>query len=304
MSSLETLLGTLESVQNVRLTNAKEYYGEQHQALPLILVETELCHAVIAIQGAHVIEFTPKQQSPLLWVSPKVEYKSGKAIRGGVPICFPWFGENQLDKTQPSHGFVRNRDWQLTNASAQANGEVELTLSFSSDETTYSLFPYHFKAVYKISLGRTLKLALTVNNESDKTMPVSFALHSYHPVKDLATTQVEGLHWTSFLDNTQSYQAHIQQGPVEFNGEVDRIYLNVPTEQIIRTEPAIKLASTSCKSAVVWNPGFDKADSMGDLGGENYQEFVCVERGNAFSDSWYLAANEAKTAELEISHCI
>lgn len=304
MSSLETLLDTLESVQNVSLSTAKAYYGEQHQALPLVVVETELCHAVIAIQGAHVIEFTPKHQSPLLWVSPKVEYKSGKAIRGGVPICFPWFGENQLDKSQPSHGFVRNRDWQLSEASAQTNGEIELRLSFSSDETTYALFPYHFKAEYKITLGRQLKLALTVNNESEKTMPVSFALHSYHPVKDLAQTQIEGLNWTSFLDNTQSYQAHIQQGPVAFNGEVDRIYLNVPNEQVIKTEPAIKLSSQTCNSAVVWNPGFDKADSMGDLGGENYQQFVCVERGNAFSDSWYLAANEVKTAELEISQTI
>ncbi|MCU4676313.1 D-hexose-6-phosphate mutarotase [Catenovulum sp. 2E275] len=302
MSATENLISLAKSVNGVSVSTADVYFGAEHQALPLIMVETELCKAVIAVQGAHVIEFTPVDEAPLLWVSPKAEYKQGKPIRGGVPVCFPWFGENQLDKSKPSHGFVRNFDWQVSNIQTLADQSVELTFAFTSTDETLKLYPYHFTAQYTVTVGKTLKLALQVNNTGDQTMPVSFALHSYHPVQELSTTYVDGLHWTSFLDNTKKYQAHIQQGPVYFDGEVDRIYLNVQEEQIIQTEPAIKLASRECKSAVVWNPGYNKAASIGDLGGENYQAFICVERGNAFSDSWYLAPNEQRSAELEISH--
>ncbi len=302
MSLLENLAQQLKSVNAASITTASEYYGEQHSALPLIVIESELCKAVISLQGAHVIEFIPANQAPLLWVSPKVQYQQGKAIRGGVPVCFPWFGENQLDKAKPKHGFVRDMDWNLTESKINADKSIELTFAFESNDETFKLYPYQFVAEYKVILGTSLKLGLQVKNTGQQTMPVSFALHSYHPVKDLSTTYVDGLHWTSFLDNTQAYQAHIQQGPVNFDGEVDRIYLNVQEEQVIQTEPAIKLSSRECKSAVVWNPGFEKAASIGDLGGEHYQEFVCVERGNAFSDSWYLAPNELKAAELEIAH--
>ncbi|KMT66689.1 D-hexose-6-phosphate mutarotase [Catenovulum maritimum] len=293
----------IADIKQIKLTDSQTYYGQEHEALPILVIKSDLCHAVIALQGAHVIEFQATGKAPLLWNSPKSQYKSGKAIRGGVPICFPWFGENQFDKSQASHGFVRSQLWDLVSAQVNQAGEVEIVFSFASSDDTLAVYPYQFNAEYKVTLGKSLSLDLVVANLSDQVMPVSFALHSYHPVSDLSTTSVEGLDWTTYLDNLQNYQAKIQQGPVVFDGEVDRIYLNVANSQIIKTSDSIKLSSDDCNSAIVWNPAFAKADGMADLGGENYTQFICVERGNAFANSWYLTPNQTRSANLVISNC-
>ncbi|MER2492057.1 D-hexose-6-phosphate mutarotase [Catenovulum sediminis] len=291
----------IKPFSQVELTDANTLFGEKHEALPLIKIETEVCRAIIAIQGAHLIEFEVKGKAPLLWVSPKVAYKQNKAIRGGVPICFPWFGENQFDKSKPSHGFVRASNWQLKEVQA-SDQSAKLKFAFSSNEQTKALYPYDFDAEYTISLSDKVELELSCKNLSSEIMPVSFALHSYHPIEDLATVSVTGLHNTTFLDNTMNYQAHIQQGPVTFPSEIDRIYLNVASEQVIQTATPIALRSDSCNSAIVWNPGPAKAASMNDLGEENYTRFVCVERGNAFANSWYLQPAESKSAKLDICY--
>ncbi|EWH12156.1 aldose 1-epimerase family protein [Catenovulum agarivorans DS-2] len=297
-----TIESKIQNINAVHLSDTKSYYGDKHDALPLLVIDSALCKATICLQGAHLIEFSAKGRAPLLWVSPKVAYKQGKAIRGGVPICFPWFGENQLDKSQPSHGFVRNRSWHLERAQQFTDGRIALTFSTQSDADTLGLFPFAFATEFQVILGQKIELKLATQNHSDQVMPISFALHSYHPVSALAEAKVQGLDLTTYLDNTCQYQAHIQQGDVVFNGEVDRIYLNVASEQIIQTQTPIALKSDSCRSAIVWNPAAEKAASMGDLGEENYPSFVCVERGNAFSDSWYLAPGEIKQAELVIDY--
>lgn len=291
----------VKSSQYVQLTDARTLYGDAHEAQPLLLVENAVCRAVIAIQGAHLVEYSARAKAPLLWLSPKAVFKSGKAIRGGVPVCFPWFGENQLAEGMPSHGFVRAQDWQLTEI-VEENNSVSLAFSFSSNEQTLKLYPYEFNAEYRITLANDIRLSLSTVNKSDDIMPVSFALHSYHPIHDLANVEIEGLHYTTYLDNTQSYQARIQQGPIKFNGELDRIYLNVGEQQTIVSKPSIVLKSEQCKSAIVWNPGPHKASKMTDLGEENYTQFVCLERGNAFSDSWYLQPGEQRSADLTIGY--
>lgn len=301
---IEHINTQIQSIPQVTLTDTQCYYGKQHDALPILLVKSDLCEAVIALQGAHIIEFKALNQAPLLWNSPKSQYKKAKAIRGGVPICFPWFGENQFDKTQSSHGFVRNQFWHLKAVELLSDGVIEIVFSFSSSTETLSQYPYSFTVEYKVRFSTQLEITLTTTNLSKKVMPVSFALHSYHPVSDIKNTTVTGLDWTTYLDNLQHYQAKIQQGDVTFSGEVDRIYLNVAKTQTIQTEHPINLTSQTCQSAIVWNPAFDKADSMSDLGGENYTQFVCVERGIAFANSWYLAPNETKTAELTISNAL
>lgn len=297
-----TIENKIQAIAAVKLSDTQSYFGEGHQALPLLVIDSPLCYATICLQGAHLIEFSAKGKAPLLWASPKAEYKTGKAIRGGVPICFPWFGENQLDKSKPGHGFVRNKIWQLDCAKELSDGRTSLTFSIESDIDSLGLFPYEFSAQFQVILGNEIELKLATQNRSEKVMPISFALHSYHPVSELSEVIVEGLHFATYLDNTSQYQAHIQQGDVIFDGEVDRLYLNVGNEQIIRTETSISLRSDTCKSAIVWNPAVKKAAATADLGEENYPNFVCVERGNAFSDSWYLMPGEIKQASLVIDY--
>ncbi|WP_017446361.1 D-hexose-6-phosphate mutarotase [Gayadomonas joobiniege] len=285
----------------ISVTDAKSLYGETQDALPLLKINHELFDAVIAIQGAHLVEFSAKGKDPLLWLSPQAIFKQGKAIRGGIPVCFPWFGDNQLSENTPSHGFVRNRDWQLADIDVTAE-QVSITFKFTSNEETQTLYPYSFEAEYKIQLNHQIELALTAINLSDTLMPVSFALHSYHPVADIETVYIDGLHYTTYLDNTAQLAAKIQQGPVHFSGELDRIYLNVAEQQRIQSKTPIVLRSKNCHSAIVWNPGPEKAAQLIDLGEQNYPSFVCVERGNAFSDSWYLAPKEKRQAELLIGY--
>ena len=294
-----------------RLLSSAVYPNCRHidGGLPLYVIDNPLGRMVICEQGAQVLSFIPAGKKDLLWLSPLAEFSPGKAVRGGIPVCLPWFGVNQRDKQKPSHGFARNVNWQLANIADADDPQqgactrIEFVLE-QFKEQPHALFPYTFNARLIFLMGDSLSVHLQLSNTGTEPMPLTWALHSYHPVASLASTRVSGLDGCEYLDNTSALARKVQSGDVVFDGELDRAYINAgDVQNIISALPdkvSIKIEASGCASAVVWNPGLKKATELKDVGADNFQQFVCVERGNVFDNEVMLQADETHTASLQI----
>jgi len=294
-----------------RLLSSAVYPNCRHVdgGLPLYIIENPLGRMVICEQGAQVLSFIPAGKKDLLWLSPLAEFKLTKPVRGGIPVCLPWFGVNQRDKQKPSHGFARNVNWQLANIEDADDPQqgactrIEFVLE-QFQQQPHSLFPYPFSARLTFLMSNSLSVHLQLTNTGSESLPLTWALHSYHPVASITSTRVTGLDNCEYLDNTCGLARKQQSGDVVFNGELDRAYINAGNKQsIISASPdntSIAIEASGCSSAVVWNPGLEKAAAMQDMGAENYQKFVCVERGNVFDNEVMLLPNKTHLASLHI----
>jgi len=294
-----------------RLLSSAVYPNCRHVdgGLPLYIIENPLGRMVICEQGAQVLSFIPAGKKDLLWLSPLAEFKLTKPVRGGIPVCLPWFGVNQRDKQKPSHGFARNVNWQLANIEDADDPQqgactrIEFVLE-QFQQQPHSLFPYPFSARLTFLMSNSLSVHLQLTNTGSESLPLTWALHSYHPVASITSTRVTGLDNCEYLDNTCGLARKQQSGDVVFNGELDRAYINAGNKQsIISASPdntSIAIEASGCSSAVVWNPGLEKAAAMQDMGAENYQKFVCVERGNVFDNEAMLLPNKTHRASLHI----
>ena len=294
-----------------RLLSSAVYPNCRHVdgGLPLYIIENPLGRMVICEQGAQVLSFIPAGKKNLLWLSPLAEFKLTKPVRGGIPVCLPWFGVNQRDKQKPSHGFARNVNWQLANIEDADDPQqgactrIEFVLE-QFQQQPHSLFPYPFSARLTFLMSNSLSVHLQLTNTGSESLPLTWALHSYHPVASITSTRVTGLDNCEYLDNTCGLARKQQSGDVVFNGELDRAYINAGNKQsIISASPdntSIAIETSGCSSAVVWNPGLEKAAAMQDMGAENYQKFVCVERGNVFDNEVMLLPNKTHLASLHI----
>ncbi|QIL91667.1 D-hexose-6-phosphate mutarotase [Microbulbifer sp. SH-1] len=277
-------------------TDSGALYG--NPGLDLLLVETGLCRAVISLQGAQVLEFAASGRAPLLWLSPATPFAAGTAVRGGVPLCLPWFGENREDPSKPKHGLVRTQLWELADSEMLSDGAVELTLRFQHPGD--ALFPASFTCTLKIVLGKSLIFELELTNSADSAAEYSWALHSYFAVEDVNAVEVEGLDGGEFLDKTRAFVRDRLDGMQTFAGEVDRVFERAPAHQVIHTPNPITAESENCHTVITWNPGAELAATISDIG-PHYRGFVCVEHGNAFADSWRLQPGESARARLTLS---
>ncbi|MAZ88601.1 MAG: D-hexose-6-phosphate mutarotase [Cellvibrionaceae bacterium] len=266
-------------MQTISLTDSQKHYGRGN--LALLLIDNEYGSAVVSLQGGQLLSYRRKRdQREFLWLSDDAIFEEGKAIRGGVPICLPWFGPKQ---GKPQHGFARSQLWQ------QRDGESHFDFSGTSEH-----FNHRFCADLRMEFTDELTLTLTVTNLEDRAMPLSWALHSYHPVADIHTARIQGLDGFEYLDNTRGLNRARQVGDVEFAGETDRAYLSVGDRQTIAG--AFEVIADNAASAVVWNPGEALAEKMSDL--SDYRYFVCLERGQVFEDANDLGPNKSTQASV------
>lgn len=268
-----------------------QLYPSQHQpgdaGLPMLLVENRQARAVIALQGAHVMSFQPKGQREMLWISPKTLFESGKPIRGGIPLCLPWFGPHSEDKTW-LHGFARTRPWTLVGSDTLADGATRLVLELSGDATLCALWPHDFLFHLEIVVGKTLRLEMTVENRGQAPAPLAFAFHTYFAVPDVAQAVISGLEGTSFIDKTDNLARKTQQGDVTISAMTDRVYLDVPAKQRIKSEDGAITIESPSRCAIVWN-AWHNDKNIGDIGEGNHVGYVCVERGDVADHAVTLA---------------
>jgi len=260
---------------------------EAHSGFPFIKIKNQHASAVISLYGGQVLSYEKDDAEELLFLSDKAFYQTGKAIKGGVPICWPWFGADPEGKGRPAHGFARNSLWQLDSTEQMVDGSTKVVVSLLPVEDSKKLFPYEFKLSLTVVVGKNLELELTTENADEKSFDITQALHTYFLVKSINEVSVSGLDGCAYLDKAKSNigeENKTQNGDVSFSGEVDRIYLDVPNDLQIRQKDSVKLTaiqSENNKTAVIWNPWKELCEQSADLNLDDYTRFVCVETANA-----------------------
>ncbi|MCB1722786.1 MAG: D-hexose-6-phosphate mutarotase [Gammaproteobacteria bacterium] len=253
--------------------------------LPQLNVTNSSAQAVISLHGGQVLSFVPRSSgTDLLFLSTRAHYAVDKAIKGGIPLCWPWFGADPEKRGRPAHGFARTSAWSVQSVSASGPGHTQVVLELRDDATTRALWPHRFELELVIEVSDELSVALHTRNTGDATFPVTQALHTYFGVGQIDTVTVTGLEGLAYLDKVQGFSEHCQGGPVTFAGEVDRIYQGVAGDLQIHDQTRgriVQISAGNSHTAVVWNPWSAVNATMSDLEPEDFRRFVCVETANA-----------------------
>jgi glucose-6-phosphate 1-epimerase len=266
-------------------------------------ITTPHASATVYLQGAHLAAWQPKGQQPVIFVSRKSEFAPGKAIRGGVPIAFPWFAARHDGKTGPSHGFARIQDWTLAFA-ALAGDDLHLTFTLGPTEMSRNLGYDNFRLAYQLIIGRSLAMQLTVANDAAEPLVFEEALHTYYAVADIHEVSVSGLEGVTYLDKNDNLQAKQQHGAITITEPTDRVYLNTSSTCILHDiagKRRVTVAKTGSNTTVVWNPWESGASKLPDLDPTEWHEFLAVETVNAAANAITLAPGARHVMQANIS---
>ena len=274
---------------------------EKAAGFAYIEIQNSSACAKVALQGGHLFQYQRKGKSPLLWLSEKSHFKTGKAIRGGIPLCWPWFGSDATDDTLPQHGFARTALFEFVSGDELDENTSEIILKLTSSERTLALWPYAFELLLQITVGRELSVALTSQNCGTEPFSISSALHSYFAVSDISQVSVQGLESTSYWDKLTG-ETKIQQGLLRINEEVDRVYQKPGNPLLlVDNERTIQIVSKGSASAVVWNPWKEKTKGMADMEEAGYKRMLCVETANVLDDAQRVEPGAEHSLELVVS---
>ncbi|MDH5611873.1 MAG: D-hexose-6-phosphate mutarotase [Gammaproteobacteria bacterium] len=267
--------------------------------IPAIEIKNEQATAIISLQGAHVLSWVPAGEDDVIWLSTEAKFAPGKSVRGGIPICWPWFGPHESNTAYPGHGFARTVLWQVTKTEALSSGETRVTFQLDTrqlDDAIKPMWPLPTIAEYRLTIGKILTIELITHNQGDQAMTIGQALHTYFKVADVSKTNIIGLKDKPYLDKTDGFKRKTQSGAVTIGEEVDRVYLQTPDDVVIDDgKRKIIIKKQGSHSTVVWNPWKEAADKMGDLGQDGYLKMLCVESANAVDDTVVVAAGESYT---------
>lgn len=277
--------------------------SDKNDQYPIIHINNAYASAKVAINGAHVIHYQPKGQEPVLWLSNTALFKNGKAIRGGIPLCWPWFGDHS-NAQLPAHGFARNDSFDLINIESNEQGETVLLLRLTNNAFNQRFWADAFQLDAAITIGQKLTVTLTMYNNGNAKREFSSALHSYFTVSDVGDILIKGLDQTAYFDKVKGFEKSMQTGDIVIDQEVDRVY--IPTDNTVSiTDKGFKrtlhITKSGSQSTVVWNPWVDKAAAMKDFDDDGYKTMVCVETANAMADTISLAKGESHTISTTIN---
>jgi D-hexose-6-phosphate mutarotase len=244
--------------------------------------------ATIALQGAHLMTFKPKGGADVIWMSPAAKLAPGKSIRGGVPVCWPWFGAHASEAGFPAHGFARTVGWDVVECTQQPGGETRIVFELPADKMPKAQWPHACRVQLRIVVGPKLVMDLVTDNTGDAAFTLGEALHTYFPISDVDNVVVTGLAGCAYRDKVTGMDLKQQTGDIGIPSEVDRVYLDTEATCDIVDRGAnrrIRIAKSGSRSTVVWNPWIEKAAKMGDFGSDTgYRTMVCVESANAVTN--------------------
>jgi glucose-6-phosphate 1-epimerase len=267
---------------------------EGNGGLPRVQVTGSSAQGEIYLHGAQVTSWKPAANDDVLFVSAKSRWEEGQAIRGGIPICFPWFRAKTDDPHAPAHGFVRAKTWQLDSV-VEDDAGVAVTMFTESDEQTRRWWPGEFRLVHRATFGSELKLELTCSNTGKTPLRFEEALHTYNQVADVVSVRLQGLDGTRYLDNTDSNKEKSQVGEVMIASQTDNAFLNTKNAVDLidpKMRRRIRLQKTNSSTTVVWNPWREGASGLRDLGEHEWKQFLCVEASNIIGTAVTLAAEQ------------
>ncbi|MBL0359070.1 MAG: D-hexose-6-phosphate mutarotase [Chitinophagaceae bacterium] len=276
---VETLNNRFAIEGKVKFTTGKGNLTSLH-------INSKYASAEICLYGGQLLSYQPSGQQDVLWVSERSLFENGKAIRGGIPLCFPWFGPHTEDKSKPQHGFARLQHWDVLTVMESAEEAVTVTLGLKESGFSLQLWPHAFNAVIEFVIGKTLDVKLTVTNTGSKPFEYSDALHTYFNISSIASITLQGLQNATFYDAFGTKLKTQDDLLLHFNTETNRRYVNTAIACIIHDEAYnrnIKVSKTGSRVTVVWNPGEAATQTMADMLPDGYKTFVCVEPANAYA---------------------
>ncbi len=264
-----------------------------------IEITNQLAYAKIALQGGHIFHFARHNEEPVLWLSDTSDFEIGKAIRGGVPICWPSFGMNNPDL--PQHGFARVRMWKLINSNESDANTTQITLILNDTKESLGMWNYKFELELKITISDSLTMELTTTNLDEKPFKLTQALHTYFQISDISNISIQGLSGKPYLDALTNKICK-QNGAITFEQEVDCVYQEVNNEiLLVDKNRTITIQNEGSSSCVVWNPWIEKCSRMSGMRDDAYKEFVCIESVNAYDDFKILLPHAKHTLKANIS---
>ena len=272
--------------------------------LPMVRIRSRFGEAEIYLHGAHITRWKPAASDEVIFISKDSEYVDGKPIRGGIPICFPWFGEKDGDEKAPKHGFARLVEWRLDAVTTLEDGGVSVVCVLESDAATRELWPHAFCVAYRVTVGKDLRLELTVINTGSAALRYEEALHTYFHVGDVRQVRVAGLDGTAYLDKTDGFQRKTQHGDIVFEEEVDRVYVNTtgPVEVLDASlHRRLRTEKQNSDTTVVWNPWAGGAESLSDFGQDEWEQMMTVEGSNVRAAAVTLEPGEEHCLRVAIS---
>lgn len=285
------------------MANTKEMLGrvtflDGHGDLPKLEISTRWSDAEIYLHGAHVTHFQKRGEAPLLFLSQVSRFSEGTAIRGGIPIIFPWFGARD---GQPMHGFARTQSWRLKEILTLPNGEVSVRLCLP--ESPEGVLCHTFKAEYLVTVGEALTAELIIENESAKEeFAFENCLHTYFYVGDISAVSVRGLQGVDYLDKVENFARKLEKNEeITIASETDRVYVNTAgTVEILdrNLHRKVVVEKSGSRSTVVWNPWIARAQQMPDLGNDDYLRMLCVESGNVAGDKVILRSGQSASLKI------
>lgn len=269
--------------------------------MQLAEIDNAYARATIALQGAHVMGFQPHGATPVLWLAAQAQLAAGKALRGGVPICWPWFGAHPERADLPAHGFARKLDWRVIASETLQDGSTRVAFELHKNEIVRAQWPYLCHLSCIVTVGRTLAVELVTENKGYTPLPLSEALHTYLAVGDVERVRVLGLENCRYFDKTDG-ATRTQQGPIEhISAEIDRVYQGTTAECVVE-DPVlgrrIRIVKRGSQATVVWNPWAEKSAAL-DMGASEYRSMLCVESANALDSALTLAPGERHSLHAE-----
>ncbi len=272
----------------------------------LIIAEISNAQATasICLQGAHLMGWQPKSQSePVVWLSRDAKFLPEKSIRGGAPVCWPWFGTHAFEPAFPAHGYARTVPWRVLESGSEPDGATRLTLRLVESDQARVQWPHDSHLDLTVIAGETLRMELVTENIGAADFAITEALHTYFRIGDIGAARITGLSGCDYWDKVGGSTLNRQDGTIRFAGETDRVYVNTTAECAIEDDilkRRIRIAKSGSRSTVVWTPWTEKAKRMGDLGQpDGWREMVCVESANALENAVNVAAGARHTLVVE-----
>lgn len=288
--------------------NANSVTFKMQESLMMIEVDNAFAKAKITTHGGSVLSYIPKTNNgsgaDVLWVSDIAVYDGKKPVRGGVPVCWPWFGGHPADKTAPAHGFVRSAVWHLDHVADLPNGATEVVLTMESNEKTLAVWPYAFHLALKIEIGEKLVMSLITQNLSDFDIEITEALHTYFTVSDARDMLVKGLEGSIHLDKLTDAVGVKQVETVVMRPPMDSVYLNHTGDAVMvdqGNQREILIEKHHGSSCVVWNPGPETVKGFADIKDADWASFACVEAGNVLDNAIQIAAGHKHVFTMMVS---
>lgn len=297
MYKLTEIAMSIEALNHKFGIGSRLTFEEDENGLTLVKISNNAAKAVVSLYGAHVLSYQPTNEKEVLWLSRASKFEVGTPIRGGIPLCFPWFGPHPEDASKPAHGFARLAEWSVCSTSNNNEGETTLELELTSNSKTKELWPYDFYARLTVTVGEKLKVDLSFKNTGDKAFTTSDALHSYFNISTLSSISIDGLANHTYYDGFEKEPTHKQEAPLlTISKEENRRYINHSGKCTIADQEwnrSIGVEKLGSNVTVVWNPWQETTKTIGDIEDADYINFICVEAANAYNDSVTLQPSES-----------